>query len=275
MADGDIKTLEEQINSLKAEVVLRSESAEKLYNTKNEAMDKRLSSHIKLFNIVYIALAGVIAIITIFLTVFSVNYIKRKANLYAEVAAQEAVKTVFDDYKKDLDERISNMENRIEFSYWYKQGERAFENKDFASAVRYFTDAINKDTNHVYAVGVRGIAYVRLGMMKEAIVDLNKAIEIKEDYAIAYGYKGLAHFYLRDYVAAFNAFHKETYLHIKRNNFENALKNISTVSEYLEKVKVDKKFSESMRKTVEDDIVQLKEQLEKAKAERKGLHNEN
>ncbi len=68
------------------------------------------------------------------------------------------------------------MENRIEFSYWYKQGEKAFEDRDYASAVKYFTDAINKDPNHVYAVGVRGIAYYHLRRYKEALKDLDKAL---------------------------------------------------------------------------------------------------
>ena len=136
MADGDMKALEEQIKALKSELALRSESAEKLFNSKNESMDKRLSSHIKLFNIVYIALAGVITMITVILTIFSASYIKKTAKFYADKNTSEAIQPIIDKYKKDLDGRIDNMENKIEFNYWYKIGEKEFESKDYANAVK-------------------------------------------------------------------------------------------------------------------------------------------
>ncbi len=265
MTDGDIKALQGQIDSLKAELALRSESAEKLNNSKIEAMDKRLSWQIKLFNVVYIALAGVIAVITIFLTVFSVGYIKKTAKFYAEKNAKEAVQILVDKHDKDLDERIVEIENRIEFDYWYKIGEKEFEYGDLASAIKSFTRAIEKKPNHVYAVGVRGIAYARLGKMKKAIVDLDKAIDIKEDYAVAYGYKGMAHFYLREYVTAFNAYHKEVDLLIRMGDLESASGEISMMSSYFEKAKVDEQFDKEMQKSIAGDIEQLKNQLEEAR----------
>jgi tetratricopeptide (TPR) repeat protein len=216
------------------------------------------------------------SILTLFIAAFSgfsyfvvylggKNFIKRAVVTSIEKNAQP----MFSKYKEDLDERSFKMENRIEFNYWYKQGEKAFEEGDLASAVIYFTDAINKDPKHVYAVGVRGIAYARLGKLKKAIVDLDKAIDIKEDYAVAYGYKGHAHFYLREYVTAFNAFHKEVDLFIKRGNFENASVELSAMSSYFEKAKVDEKFDKEMQKSIADDIEQLKKQLEEAEKKRK------
>ena len=223
------------------------------------------------------------SILTLFIAAFSVfvyvvvylggkNYIKGKVATSVEKSVEGKVQPLIDEYKKDLDVRIATMENRIEVNYWYKVGEKEFENKDYSSAVKSFTKVLEKAPNHVYAVGVRGIAYTRLGMMKEAIVDLDKAIDIKDDYAIAYGYKGAAHFHLKEYVAAFNAFHKEIDLYIKRGNYKVASETISAVSSEFDKVKVDEKFDDGMRKSVEGVIAQLQKQLEEAKKE---SQNEN
>jgi tetratricopeptide (TPR) repeat protein len=281
MADDDIKALEAeikalkdkidkqgtaflqgQINSLKTGLALRSESTKESFNSKNESTNQRITTH---RNCLYLILI-LFPIIGFFV---GKDFIKKTVSTSVEKSVEKKTQPIIDKYKKDLDVRITTMGNRIEFNYWYKVGEKEFEYGDYASAVKSFTKALEKNPNHVYAVGVRGIAYTRLGMMKEAIVDLDKAIDIKEDYAIAYGYKGLAHFGLREYVATFNAFHKGIDLFMKRGDYENASLEISVMSSYYDEAKVDEKFDEGMRKSVEDVIVQLKKQLEETKKKSK------
>ena len=269
--EGDIKALEGQIDSLKAELAFRSESTKELVNSKNESMDKRLSGHIKLFNVVYITLAGVIAIITIFLTVFSVSYIKKKANLYAETNANKAIQAIVDKHEKILETRLATMENNIEFNYWYKIGEKEFEYIDYASAVKSFTLALEKKPNHVYANGVRGIAYTRLGNHKKAIIDLDKAIGIKPDYALAFYSKGISRYSLNEYVEAFEAFNTAVDLFIKKGDYDNASTSIIQMRISLVGIKIDENFSAEMKKVIEDDIKQFLKQLEEIKNKERRL----
>jgi tetratricopeptide (TPR) repeat protein len=62
--------------------------------------------------------------------------------------------------------------------------------------------------DHVLAYNNRGIAYSRLGMYRNALEDLNKAIEMKSDYADAYGNRGVIYSSLGQNQLAFEDFNK-------------------------------------------------------------------
>jgi tetratricopeptide (TPR) repeat protein len=62
--------------------------------------------------------------------------------------------------------------------------------------------------DHVLAYNNRGIAYSRLGMYQNALEDLNKAIEMKSDYADAYGNRGVIYSNLGQNQRAFEDFNK-------------------------------------------------------------------
>ncbi len=62
--------------------------------------------------------------------------------------------------------------------------------------------------DHVLAYNNRGIAYSRLGLYRNALEDLNKAIEMKSDYADAYGNRGVIYSNLGQNLLAFEDFNK-------------------------------------------------------------------
>ncbi len=190
MTDGDTKALQGQIDSLKAELALRSESAEKLCNSKNESMDKRLSYHIKYINIVHISLASFIAIVTICLTVFSVSYIKRKANLYADKSAQKAVKDVVDRYEVNLVERIDSMEKDIKFNYWYSQGTSEYSNNNKSPIVIDFMQKAllfaSDNASASYAHNHIGGVYGKMGDYNHALEEYDESIKLKSDNPLSF-----------------------------------------------------------------------------------------
>lgn len=177
--------------------------------------------------------------------------------------------SMINEYKEVLEVRIANMENRIEFNYWYKTGEKEFESKDYASAVKSFTKAQEKNPNHVYAVGVRGIAYSRFAKYKKAIKDLDKAINIKKDYAQAYYAKGISLFHLEEYTDAFKVFNTAVNLFIKQANYDEASKSISTMKSALDGAERYKRYNDEKIKLIRGDIEQLEKRLEEAKKESK------
>ena len=73
------------------------------------------------------------------------------------------------------------------------KGNNAFENKDFDSAIIYFTKAIELDPNYAITYNNRGEAYSNLEQYPEALVDYTKAIELDPNYAIAYNNRGEAY----------------------------------------------------------------------------------
>jgi DnaJ family protein C protein 7 len=71
-----------------------------------------------------------------------------------------------------------------------KEGADLFSAMDFKAAIEKFTECLELDPlNHQWNSSVlfnRSLAYIKLSLNKEALADLNKAIEINEDYAKAY-----------------------------------------------------------------------------------------
>lgn len=73
-----------------------------------------------------------------------------------------------------------------------KQGNEAFEKKDFRAAVNSYSKAIDLDPNNSEAYCVRGEAFLRLESWEEAIVDYSMAIQLKPKYAEAWYGRAMA-----------------------------------------------------------------------------------
>lgn len=185
MADGDIKALQGQIDSLKAELALRTESAEKLFNSKNESMDKRLSGHIKFFNVVFISLAGVIGLITI----VSAFYGKYAIKNWMKDIASVKIQTMVDDSKKDLEASIATMKKNIEFNFWYSSGEVKLAMDEFGIASVFFKKALPNapnDSSASYTHNYIGAIYNNVGNYNKALEEYNESIRLKPDNPLSY-----------------------------------------------------------------------------------------
>merc|ERR1719248_418245 len=81
-------------------------------------------------------------------------------------------------------------------------GNEAFKNKDYDEAVSQFTKAIEADgTNHVLYSNRSG-AYAAKGEFKNALLDANKCIDLKGDWAKGHSRRGAAYFGLKNWIQA-------------------------------------------------------------------------
>ena len=81
----------------------------------------------------------------------------------------------------------------------FNNGQKAFENKDFDSAVTDFTKAIELDPKFVNAYSCRGDGYLKLKAYLESIADCTKAMEVDPKHANAYIIRGNAYRILKKY----------------------------------------------------------------------------
>jgi len=70
---------------------------------------------------------------------------------------------------------------------------------DYQAAEKHFDKAIRYDKNNPEAYYGRGCCKANMQRYQEAIVDFQKAIELKPDYANAYFNLGMMYFYINDY----------------------------------------------------------------------------
>ena len=139
----------------------------------------------------------------------------------------------------------------------------ALNEKDFANATAYFTEAISLlpescITEHALFLCDRAQAYLELAQYDQAVEDCNKALIINADMAMAHFRLGIAYFETNSYDEAINS-------------YEKALKNDSSMSEQV-KVKLRQVSSakEVMeRKAREAEREQKKIEEEKAREEKR------
>lgn len=82
------------------------------------------------------------------------------------------------------------------------QGFLSYILQDYKSAIKYFSNAIELETNNYIYFHQRGLAYYNIKKYKKAILDFNKSIELNPKFAEAYYYRSLAKEKIRDYQGA-------------------------------------------------------------------------
>lgn len=87
-----------------------------------------------------------------------------------------------------------------------KEGTDLFSAHNFKEAIEKFTECLELDPlNHSYNSAIlynRASAYINLAMNSEALQDLNKAIEVNEEYVKAYMKRAEIHMKNKDYEEA-------------------------------------------------------------------------
>ena len=94
-------------------------------------------------------------------------------------------------------------------------------NDDYQQAVDDLTKSIELKPNYAEAYGERGKAYNNLGDYQQAIKDCTKAIELKPDYADAYYYRGFSWAKLNDFGLSSNDY--KTAARLGNNAAQNVL----------------------------------------------------
>lgn len=321
MADGDIKALEErikaledkrgnqqiaileqQIKALKAELALRSESAEKafntridstekVFNTKNDSADRRITTHVIFFKIIMGFLAVAIPGITYLVTD---SVIERWAkNRVAEIAkihvvditkieVQNAIKDINLNAMADVMLKFA-IESEIhgdsksstgipsKFEEWYQKGESALKNGDYSNAITFFTKVLNMTSDSTYSAyshhGI-GIAYLYLNRYDEAFNEFNDAIDFKEDYAHAHQNRGIIFFIYKKYNEAIEDFNLAAKFFINENDYGKASQGIismKTVLALLKNVDITNDKMMSIKAKAEQFVGEREKQLEDAK----------
>lgn len=73
-----------------------------------------------------------------------------------------------------------------EASQFFLKGNLELDKKEYANAIRYYDEALQKKADLADVHNNRGIAYLRLGELGKALEDFNKAIEIDPKFEEAY-----------------------------------------------------------------------------------------
>ena len=81
----------------------------------------------------------------------------------------------------------------------YSGTEQMMRYGDYQAAEKHFDKAIKYDKNNPEAYYGRGCCKANMQQYQDAIVDFQKAVELKPDYADAYFNLGQMYFYINDY----------------------------------------------------------------------------
>ncbi len=101
------------------------------------------------------------------------------------------------------DEELESLNVRIA----YKQGQKAFQNKNFKKSIKYFNQVLKKDSSLVKTYFARGLSYLRMDSLDQAIRDFNTNIS-KEPTSKAYTYRAMARMRKKLFNNALNDFNK-------------------------------------------------------------------
>jgi tetratricopeptide (TPR) repeat protein len=85
--------------------------------------------------------------------------------------------------------------------------------QQFASAVKYFTQAISLNANDAATYSNRGISYKSLQQYEAAIADFSTSLNLNPSSASAYDHRGQCHYELANYTAACEDFARALDLH--------------------------------------------------------------
>jgi len=151
----------------------------------------------------------------------------------------KAIKKSTEKSKKEA--KIS--ENKAKSESLFIQGLKAYEEKKYDDAVRYYTEAIELNRDNSGAYNNRGCAYDKLKDYYKAIDDYSKTIDLNPKYSLAYNNRGIVYGRQEEYdlaIADFNkaieldpkdseAYNNRGYVYYKQNQYEESIKDFEKV----------------------------------------------
>jgi len=104
---------------------------------------------------------------------------------------------------KPLEDKSSDKDRKAQLKL---QGGKAVEVKDYASALKFYSEAINLDPKDAVLYSNRSFCHVKLGEAFEAFRDANTCITLRPEWTKGYYRKGAALMLLKEYKQACDAF---------------------------------------------------------------------
>ncbi len=137
---------------------------------------------------------------------------------------------------------VVSPENALKANEAAKEGDAAFERKEFYAALIKFLDAYRLNPNSEYLCNRLGIAYSQLNLYDEAIRTFRRTIELNKKYPYPYNNLGCVYFAQKKYRQSGKYFRKAINLNGKEASFH-----LNLGSLYLEQKKRDKAMAEWRR----------------------------
>lgn len=101
-----------------------------------------------------------------------------------------------------------DLSNKDEFFKYLQSGKDNLDKKNYSQAMIDYNKAIELKPDNALGYFNRGSLKSEMGDFKGEIEDCNKAIELKQDFSMAYNNRGWAKFNLKDYIEALKDFNK-------------------------------------------------------------------
>lgn len=101
-----------------------------------------------------------------------------------------------------------NNEESNDYKRYYDEGKKHYENKEYDEAIECFTKAIELKQDDALAYWCRGLAYGKKREYDKAITDYSKAIDLKPDDAALYYNRGIAYKNKKEYHKAIAEYDK-------------------------------------------------------------------
>ncbi|MFP4060166.1 MAG: tetratricopeptide repeat protein [bacterium] len=87
---------------------------------------------------------------------------------------------------------------------YLNRGMELAQNHDLFKAISAFSEAIDLNEEYALAYDKRGIAHTKVMNYHRALKDFNRAIKIDPEFAEAYNHRGIVNYCLRNYVQSIN-----------------------------------------------------------------------
>ncbi|XP_069750940.1 tetratricopeptide repeat protein 12 isoform X2 [Narcine bancroftii] len=111
--------------------------------------------------------------------------------------------------ERDAEERVKRRKENLKFASALKEkGNAAFEKEDYATAVQYYTEGLEKLRDFQTLYTNRAQAYNKLGKYEEAITDCEWALKCNDNCVKAYVHMGKANLALKKYEEARRCYQK-------------------------------------------------------------------
>ncbi|MDP1727967.1 MAG: tetratricopeptide repeat protein [Bacteroidota bacterium] len=154
--------------------------------------------------------------------------------------------------KQNVKEEIDACNTRMKEApkLLWESGNNKMKSRDYAGAIRDFSELIELNPTFPYTYRNRGFSYEALGKHSLALADLNKFIDKVQDDAFAYRTRGWIKYYSNDLTGALADFNMQIELDPKSEAYYNRGSaksqlgdNIGAIADYTKSIELDPTFS--------------------------------
>ena len=153
-----------------------------------------------------------LAFLSVFMVVFTLFSIVTNNNILKK--SEEELRKVKRKSNKiikellDTKEKVEASEKKTNAISLFNQGGRAYTEKKYEEAIKYYSESIKLNPNDSISYNNRGVAYTKLEKYDEAIKDYNEALKLNPNFSNAYVGIGFTYDRLKQYDKAIENYSK-------------------------------------------------------------------